>query len=188
LKADQATASIPVVVVSIIDEPGRGFSLGAADYLLKPVDREVLVRVMQRVVRNHAPNQRGKSVLVIDDDPVVLELMDAVLGAEGFEILKATDGGQGLQIARERNPALVVLDLLMPQMNGFEVVDEMHGSPETAAIPIVVLTNKSLSREEKDRLNGRIIAIRQKSEFNRADFVAQVRSLLKPEEPAWQAS
>jgi CheY-like chemotaxis protein len=188
LKADQATVSIPVVVVSIIDEPGRGFSLGAADYLMKPVDREVLVRVMQRVVQNHVPNQRGKSVLVIDDDPVVLELMEAVLRPEGFEILKAADGGQGLRIARERNPALVVLDLLMPQMNGFEVVDEMHGSPETAGIPIVVLTNRSLSREEKDRLNGRIIAVRQKSEFNRADFVAQVRSLLKPEETVWQGN
>ena len=188
LKADQATASIPVVVVSIVDERGRGFSLGAADYLLKPVDGEVLVRVIQRVVRNNARDHRGRSVLVIDDDPVILELMDAVLRPEGFEILKAIDGRQGLQIARERNPDLVVLDLLMPEMNGFEVVDEMHGSPDTSAIPIVVLTNKSLSREEKDRLNGRIIAIRQKSEFNRADFVAQVRSLLKPEEPAWQAN
>ena len=188
LKADQATASIPVVVVSIVDEPGRGFSLGAADYLLKPVDREVLARVIQRVVRSQARDQRGRSVLVIDDDPVILELMEAVLRPEGFEVLKAKDGRHGLQIARERNPDLVVLDLLMPEMNGFEVVDEMHGSPETASIPIVVLTNKSLSREEKDRLNGRIIAIRQKGEFHREDFVAQVRSLLKPEEPAWQAS
>jgi len=188
LKADQATASIPVVVVSIIDERGRGFSLGAADYLLKPVDGEVLVRVIQRAVRNNARDQRGRSVLVIDDDPVILELMDAVLRPEGFEVLKAKDGRHGLQIARERNPDLVVLDLLMPEMNGFEVVDAMHGSPETASIPIVVLTNKSLSREEKDRLNGRIIAIRQKGEFHREDFVAQVRSLLKPEEPAWQAS
>jgi PAS domain S-box-containing protein len=188
LKTDQATASIPVVVVSIVDEPGRGFSLGAADYLLKPVDGEVLVRVIQRVVRNNARNQRGRSVLVIDDDPVILELMEAVLRPEGFEVLKAKDGRHGLQIVRERNPDLVVLDLLMPDMNGFEVVDEMHGCPETASIPIVVLTNKSLSREEKDRLNGRIIAIRQKGEFHREDFVAQVRSLLKPEEPAWQAN
>lgn len=188
LKADQATASIPVVVVSIVDERGRGFALGAADYLLKPVDREVLARVIQRVVRNKARDQRGRSVLVIDDDPVILELMEAVLRPEGFEVLKAKDGRQGLQIARERNPDLVVLDLLMPEMNGFEVVDEMHGSPDTASIPIVVLTNKSLSREEKDRLNGRIIAIRQKGEFHREDFVAQVRSLLKPEESAWQAS
>ena len=188
LKADQATASIPVVVVSIIDERGRGFSLGAADYLLKPVDRDGLVRVIQRVVRSHARDQRGRSVLIIDDDPLILELMEVVLRPEGFEVLKARDGRHGLQIARERNPDLVLLDLLMPEMNGFEVVDEMHGCPETAAIPIVVLTNKSLSREEKDRLNGRIIAIRQKNEFNRADFVAQVRSLLKPEEPAWQAN
>jgi PAS domain S-box-containing protein len=188
LKADQATASIPVVVVSIMDERGRGFSLGAADYLLKPVDREVLVRVIQRVVRSNARDQRGRSVLVIDDDPLILELMEAVLRPEGFEVLKARDGRHGLQIARERNPDLVVLDLLMPEMNGFEVVDEMHGSPETASIPIVVLTNKSLSLEEKDRLNGRIIAIRQKGEFHREDFVAQVRSLLKPKESAWQAS
>lgn len=188
LKADQATASIPVVVVSIVDERGRGFALGAADYLLKPVDREVLARVIQRVVRNNARDQRGRSVLVIDDDPVILELMEAVLRPEGFEVLKAKDGRHGLQIVRERNPDLVVLDLLMPEMNGFEVVDELHGSPDTASIPIVVLTNKSLSREEKDRLNGRIIAIRQKGEFHREDFVAQVRSLLKPEESAWQAS
>ena len=188
LKADQATASIPVVVVSIVDERGRGFALGAADYLLKPVDRDVLARVIQRVVRNKARDQRGRSVLVIDDDPVILELMEAVLRPEGFEVLKAKDGRHGLQIVRERNPDLVVLDLLMPEMNGFEVVDEMHGSPDTASIPIVVLTNKSLSREEKDRLNGRIIAIRQKGEFHREDFVAQVRYLLKPEESAWQAS
>jgi PAS domain S-box-containing protein len=187
LKADQTTALIPVVVVSIIDEPGRGFSLGAADYLLKPVDREVLVRVIQRVARSNARGQGGRSVLVIDDDPVILELMEAVLRPEGFEVLKAKDGRHGLQIVRERNPALVVLDLLMPEMNGFEVVDEMHGRSETTAIPIVVLTNKSLTREEKDRLNGRIIAIRQKGEFHREDFVAQVRSLLKPEESAWQA-
>lgn len=188
LKADQTTALIPVVVVSIIDEPGRGFSLGAADYLLKPVDREVLVRVIQRVARSSASGQRERTVLVIDDDPVILELIEAVLRPEGFEVLKAKDGRHGLQMAHERNPALVVLDLLMPQMDGFEVVDEMKGRPETAAIPIVVLTNKSLSREEKDRLNGRIIAIRQKGEFHREDFVAQVRSLLKPEESAWQAS
>ncbi len=188
LKADQATASIPVVVVSIVDERGRGFALGAADYLLKPVDRDVLARVIQRVVRNKARDQRGRIVLVIDDDPVILELMEAVLRPEGFEVLKAKDGRHGLQIVRERSPDLVVLDLLMPEMNGFEVVDEMHGSPDTASIPIVVLTNKSLSREEKDRLNGRIIAIRQKGEFHREDFVAQVRSLLKPEESAWQAS
>ena len=188
LKANHATASIPVVVVSIVDEPGRGFALGAADYLMKPADRESLIRVVQRVARTPAQDRRGRSVLVIDDDPVILELMDAVLRPEGFEILKAIDGRHGVQIARERNPDLVVLDLLMPEMNGFEVVDELHGSPETSAIPIVVLTNKSLSREEKDRLNGRIIAIRQKNEFNRADFVAQVRSLLKPEEPAWQAN
>lgn len=188
LKADQVTALIPVVVVSIVDEPGRGFSLGAADYLLKPVDQEVLARVIQRVAQSHARGQRGRTVLVIDDDPVILELMEAVLRPEGFEVLKAKDGRHGLQIARERNPALVVLDLLMPEMNGFEVVDEMHGRPETSAIPIVVLTNKSLSREEKDRLNGHIIAIRQKGEFHRDDFVAQVRSLVKPEESAWQAS
>lgn len=188
LKADPVTALIPVVVVSIIDEPGRGFSLGAADYLLKPVDQDVLARVIQRVARSNARGERGMSVLVIDDDPVILELMEAVLRPEGFEVLKAKDGRHGVEIARERNPALVVLDLLMPGMNGFEVVDEMQGRPETSAIPIVVLTNKCLSREEKDHLNGRIIAIRQKGEFHREDFVAQVRSLLKPGESAWQAN
>jgi PAS domain S-box-containing protein len=182
LKTDSSMASIPIVVVSIVDEPARGFSLGAVDYLLKPIDREALVRVIQRVARRGSRDQRGRSVLVIDDDPIILELMEAVLRSEGFEVLKAKDGRHGLQIVRDRKPSLVVLDLLMPEMNGFEVVDEMQGSPQTARIPIIVLTNKSLSQEEKDRLNGNIVAIRKKSEFNRENFLAQVRSLLKPEE------
>ena len=127
-------------------------------------------------------------VMLVEDDVRLAALAKEYLEAYEFAVDIVDRGDAALVHFRATQPDLVVLDLLMPEMNGFEVVDEMHGCSETASIPIVILTNKSLSREEKDRLNGRIIAIRQKGEFHREDFVAQVRSLLKPEEPAWQAS
>lgn len=188
LKCDSLTASIPVVVVSILDERGRGFAMGAADYLAKPIDREQLLSAIQRVARTSSGNRLSMSVLVVDDDPLILELMEAVLCPEGFEIMRARDGRTGVQIALERHPGLIVLDLLMPDVDGFQVVDELRRHPGTADIPIIVLTNKTLSREDKDRLNGRISDIRQKAEFSRAEFVGQVHALLKLRESSWQTS
>jgi DNA-binding response OmpR family regulator len=162
--------------------------MGAADYLAKPIDREHLLAAIQRVTRTSSRDRVSKSVLVVDDDPLVLELMEAVLCSEGFEILRAEDGRTGVQIALQRRPGLIVLDLLMPDVDGFQVVDELRRNPDTTNIPIIVLTNKSLSREDKDRLNGRISDIRQKAEFSRAEFVGQVHALLRLQESSWQTS
>ena len=179
LKADSRTASIPVVVLSIVDERGKGFSLGATEYLVKPVDREDLVRAVRHAVRTSSPEVRDITVLAVDDDPIVLELMDAVLGPEDFTVVKAASGREGLELARQRRPDVIVLDLLIPDLDGFQVLDELKGDAETAHIPIIILTCKTLSQEDKQRLNGRVNYLKQKSDFSHTDFVAYLRSLVK---------
>jgi PAS domain S-box-containing protein len=188
LKTDQTIAAIPVVVVSILEERGKGFALGASDYLVKPVDREELIGTVQRVVPAGGPDARGITILAIDDDPLVLELMDAMLTPEGFTVLKAGDGREGLRLARLRRPDLIVLDLLMPEVDGFQVVDELKRDPATAGIQIIILTSKSLTPQDKDKLNGRIVDLKQKGEFSRAHFVAQLRSVLRAKGASWPAS
>jgi len=179
LKASARTASIPVVVLSIVDERGKGFALGATEYLVKPVDREVLVRAVRHAVRTSSPEVRDITVLAVDDDPIVLELMDAVLVPEDFTVVKAASGREGLELARQRHPDVIVLDLLMPDLDGFQVLDELKGDAETAHIPIIILTCKTLSQEDKQRLNGRVKYLKQKSDFSHTDFVAYLRSLVK---------
>ncbi len=178
IKADPFMASIPVVIVSIVDERGRGFALGATDYLIKPVERDTMVNAIQRVARMSKVADRHATILTIDDDPLLLELMEAILKPEGFTIVKARGGSEGIQLARQHRPDLIVLDLLMPDLDGFQVVDELKHDPLARSIPILVLTNKTLSREEKERLNGQISDLKQKAEFNRVEFVAHIRSLV----------
>jgi CheY-like chemotaxis protein len=111
---------------------------------------------------------------------MTVELVEAILSAEGFGILKAYGGEEGLAIAIRERPALIILDLLMPEVDGFAVVERLRGDPATAAIPIVILTNKSLTQDEKERLNGGIALLARKGEFSRAAFVELVRGLLQP--------
>jgi PAS domain S-box-containing protein len=178
LKADPVTANIPVVIVSIVDERGKGFALGAAEYLVKPVHKEELVQAVRRAVSGLRPDRCPATVLVVDDDPIALELMGAILEPEGFAVLKAPHGTQGLQLARDRRPDLIVLDLLMPEMDGFQILDALKQDQETAGIPIVILTMKSLTHEDKERLKGRITHLARKAEFGRSEFVTLIRSLV----------
>lgn len=180
LKNDRNIAGIPVVIVSILDERGKGFALGAAEYLVKPVDREDVISAVRRLARTSFAQPNWK-ILIVDDDPMVLELMQAVLEPEGFTVLKAGSGREGMTLAQQQRPHLIVLDLLMPDVDGFQVLDELKRTPLTASIPIVILTCKALSLSEKAVLNGRISDLVQKGGFNRADFVLQIRSLLELE-------
>ena len=118
------------------------------------------------------------TILAVDDDPMALELIQAVLEPEGWPVIKASGGTLGIRLARERRPHLIILDLLMPDVDGFQVLNELKRDPLTASIPIVVLTCKALTPEEKTALNGRIGDLVQKGEFSRGDFVAQIRSLV----------
>jgi signal transduction histidine kinase/DNA-binding response OmpR family regulator len=180
LKGDPATSAIPVVIVSMIDEHGAGFALGAADYLVKPVARESLLDALSRSV---APRRNPRTLVAIDDDPVDLDLLEAILVPEGWEVLRATGGEEGVRMVRRVRPAVVVLDLLMPDLDGFEVVERLRADPLVAGVPIVVLTGKDMTRADHDRLNGQISYIAQKGSLPKTGLIDLVGTLVGKDEP-----
>jgi len=175
IKGDRETANIPVIIVSMLDERGKGFALGADGYMLKPVDREDLLSTLKRLTDQGRNANEPCKVLAIDDDPVAIELIEAVLTPAGFAVLRATGGEEGISKARLELPSLIIVDLLMPEVDGFTVVKRLRADPATAAIPIVVLTAKSIGREDKERLNSQISYLVEKTGFSRGAFVDLVR-------------
>lgn len=172
LKADPGTAAIPVVVVSMLDERGRGFALGATEYLVKPVGKEQLLAALYRAA---AMPEQKHTVVAIDDDPLAIELVRASLEPEGWTVLGAATGQEGLALVRERQPSAVLLDLLMPGMDGFEVVEALRAAPETKSVPVVILTSMSMTHQDKERLQGRITYVARKTEFDLSGLAGLLR-------------
>ncbi|HZG68997.1 MAG TPA: GAF domain-containing protein, partial [Herpetosiphonaceae bacterium] len=131
VKVDPAIADVPVIIVSMIDQSGKGYALGAAEYFVKPVNRDALLATLQRVIGGAAVPDGPPQVLAIDDEPLALELIEAVLQPEGYAVLKATSGEMGLALAQQAWPAVVIVDLLMPGLDGFTVVDRLRADPAT---------------------------------------------------------
>jgi signal transduction histidine kinase/DNA-binding response OmpR family regulator len=183
LKADPGTAEIPVVVVSMLDERGRGFALGATEYLVKPVGKEQLLAALYRAA---AMERKGgkHTVVAIDDDPLAIELVRASLEPEGWTVLGAATGEQGLAMIREQQPSAVLLDLLMPGMDGFEVVEALRADPETKSVPVVILTSKSMTPQDKERLQGRITYAARKAEFDLSGLGGLLRWASTSQSPA----
>jgi signal transduction histidine kinase/CheY-like chemotaxis protein len=174
LKSDPATASVPVVIVSMVDEHGAGFALGASDYLVKPVDRDRLLDAVSHCVR---PPGGARTAVAIDDDPVDLALLEAVLAPDGWRVVRATGGEEGVRAVRRERPAVVLLDLLMPDVDGFAVVEQLRADPEVGDVPIVVLTSKDMTRADHERLAGQISFLAQKGAYQHAalaDLVGRV--------------
>src|SRR6516164_2067335 len=172
LKADPGTAQIPVIVVSMLDERGRGFALGASEYLVKPVGKEELLAAVYRAAEMP---ERKHTVVAIDDDPLAIELVKASLEPEGWTVLGAATGQDGLALIRERQPSAVLLDLLMPGMDGFEVVEALRADPDTKSVPVVILTSKSMTQQDKERLQGRITYVARKTEFDLSGLAGLLR-------------
>jgi CheY-like chemotaxis protein len=171
LKADPDLADIPVVMLTIVDDKNLGYTLGAADYLTKPIDRERLVTVLDKY-------RRDLPVLVVDDDLTVRQLLRRMLEPEGYAVLEAENGRAALERLRELSPALILLDLMMPEMDGFEFLAEFRRHEAWRAIPVVVVTAKDLSGEDRERLNGYVQKILQKGTHGRSELLAEVRELV----------
>ena len=171
LKADPALAEIPVIMLTMVDDRGLGYALGAAEYLTKPLDRERLLAA----VRKH---RRDLPVLVVDDDPVVRELLRRQLEAEGYRVSEAADGRAALARLREAVPGVILLDLMMPEMDGFELMEAMRREAGWAGIPVVVLTAKDLTAEDRERLNGRVERVLQKGAYTKDALLGEVRRLV----------
>ncbi len=171
LKADSALADIPVIMLTIVDDRNLGYALGAADYLSKPIDRERLVAVLRQ-------HRRDRPVLVVDDDPEVRDLFRRMLEPEGYKVVEAPNGRAGLDRLRAGAPGVILLDLMMPEMDGFEFVAEVRRHAAWRAIPIVVVTAKDLSHDDRQRLNGHVERILQKGAYGREQLLAEVRELV----------
>ena len=160
LKARPETRDIPVVIVSITDDKQLGRSLGAVDFLVKPVRREELLEVVARAGR--AAGRTVRRVLIVDDEPASVEPAAELLRGHGCEVEQAADGAAGLARLDGLLPDLVILDLLMPGMNGFEMVDRLRADPRTAELPVLVYTSQDLAPEERERLSRQVQSITAK--------------------------
>ncbi|HEY1339656.1 MAG TPA: response regulator, partial [Bryobacteraceae bacterium] len=174
LKADPALCDIPVVMVTIVDDKNLGYTLGAADYLTKPVDRERLSAVLTKYRCPHPPCP----VLLIEDDDTTREMMRTMLERDGWRVIEAADGEQGLARLADSEPNVVLLDLMMPKMDGFEFIVEMHRHEEWRQIPIVVITAKELTAEDRRKLHGSVEKVLLKGAYSREELLGKVRELV----------
>jgi len=171
LKADADVADIPVIMLTIVDDKNLGYALGASDYLTKPIDRERLVTVLKQY-------QRDRPVLVVDDDPTVRHLFRRILEPEGYAVVEAENGRVALERLREVSPSVILLDLMMPEMDGFDFAAELRRHEVWREIPIIVVTARDLSRDDHERLNGYVQKILQKGAHGRDQLLAEVRELV----------
>jgi CheY-like chemotaxis protein len=161
IKGDPELADIPVILVSIVDEKQRGFTLGATDYLVKPVDRKRLAAVLRTVCGRDS----GK-LLIVEDDESSRALLRAAVEREGWSVTDAANGRIGLERLEEAKPDGILLDLMMPEMDGFEFVNRLRARDEWREIPVIVVSALDLSPEDKIRLSGKVAAVIHKSGQN----------------------
>jgi len=160
LKKTAVTAAIPVIVVTVVDEPKVGLALGAAEYLVKPVDKEVLLETVRRHI---GPGSNGPAkVLVVDDEAGTRELLEEMLESDGYIPLLAANGKEALAALSHISVSAILLDLIMPEMDGFELLLRMKEDPGLRNIPVLVLTAKDLTDQEIEMLRHETIGLFQK--------------------------
>jgi signal transduction histidine kinase/DNA-binding response OmpR family regulator len=171
IKGDPDLVDLPIILMTIVDEKKRGYALGATEYLVKPVDRQKLVDVLRALC-----GSTGRPLLMVDDDDLGRGQMRTALEQQGWTVTEASDGRDALARLNEARPDVIVLDLMMPEMDGFEFLEEMRRNAEWRDIPVVVVTAKDLTDADRIRLNGGIERIIQKTDCD--DMLREVRSVL----------
>ena len=173
LKSDPDTASIPVVMLTITAERQRGYALGATDYLTKPIQRSRLIDMLRRYSSNSG------SVMLVEDDEETRNILRRVLENSGWRALEARHGKEALELLETEIPDLILLDLMMPEMDGFQVLDELRAVQKWEHIPVIVLTAMELSVDELQRLNRRVSQVLQKGSTSTKALVDQIRHLAR---------
>jgi signal transduction histidine kinase/CheY-like chemotaxis protein len=173
IKGDPRLADIPVVLVTIDDDRSRGYSLGATEYMIKPIDRERLVHLLKNI-----SSPVAQRILLVDDDAIMRESVRRVLEQEKWEVAEASNGRIALQHLAESCPDAIVLDLMMPEMDGFEFLAEMRQSAQWRDIPVLVLTAKDLSAEDQNRLNGYVERVMQKNASELDELLRELGRIL----------
>ena len=172
LQKTPETANIPIIIVSIVDQKQVGFALGAADYLVKPIRKPVLLET----IRKHVPHQTDDdaAILLVDDDPKTLELLEETLRSAGYETQSVQSGARALEVLSSKLVSAVLLDLLMPGMDGFEVIRHVREQATLKDLPILVMTAKTLAQEEIALLSRETQALFQKNGSWRQQLMVEV--------------
>src|SRR6266478_4847178 len=173
LRQDPDLADIPVIMVTIVDEHRRGIALGAAGYLTKPIDRERLTRMIGRF---RAP-ARPTRVLLVEDDATQRERLRGWLDGDQWKVQEAGNGKEALAVLKDTKPDVILLDLMMPEMDGFAVVAALQKEPRWRDIPVVVVTARDLDAKDRERLNSGVQSVLVKETFRPADLVERIRRL-----------
>jgi PAS domain S-box-containing protein len=175
IKQIPAVSNIPVVIISIVADASKGFALGAAAVMQKPISRQELYDSLVGLGLFPVSEGASLNILVVDDDPKAVELIAVRLKGLASTVLRAGGGREAIDVARRELPDLIVLDLMMPEVSGFDVVLALHDDPATARIPILIVTSKPVTPEDRFRLNGYVTAIMDKADFNPERFTAEIR-------------
>jgi CheY-like chemotaxis protein len=175
LKTDPETSQIPIIICSIIGETDKALSMGIAHYLLKPIAENDLLDTLARI--EHPDT--GGYVLVVDDNPDDRKLLHRILENAGYTVKEADGGAEAIEKIAEKPPYLVVLDLMMPDVDGFVVLEKLKGNKSTRHIPVVVVTAKELSSLEQQLLNQRALTLLQKGLFDQKQLLVDVSTALE---------
>ena len=181
LKEDSTTSSIPVIMLTIIDKKAMGFNLGASAYLLKPLNPAEAKATLDRIIDKSSSHQRR--VLVIDDDPNIADMLRQVLPEDDFCLESAPDGIAGLQAVKTFQPDIILLDIIMPRLDGFGVIDNLRGDPETRSLPIIVISARDLNATEFSCLNDAAASVFKKQGFQGEKLVEEIERALKNKNP-----
>jgi CheY-like chemotaxis protein/anti-sigma regulatory factor (Ser/Thr protein kinase) len=185
LRKSPETANIPIIIVSIVDEKQVGFALGAADYLIKPIRKSVLLET----IRRHVPYQSDDdaAILLVDDDPRTLALLEETLRAAGYETQSVRSGARALEVLSSKLISAVLLDLLMPGMDGFEVIHHVRQEPTLQELPILVMTGKNLTADESALLGRETQALLLKSGSWQQQLIGELGRVIKSQKLAESA-
>jgi CheY-like chemotaxis protein len=173
LKEDPELGHIPVVMVTMLDDRSLGFALGATDYVTKPVDPPRLVAVLRRLCR-----EPDATILVVDDDDASRSMLVRIVRDAGWTTVEAENGLEALARLEEVQPALILLDLVMPEMDGFALAARLREDPQWSRVPVIVVTGKDLTAEDRARLNGYVARVLRKQDVGSEGLIAELRALI----------
>ncbi len=175
LKADPDLASIPVIMATILDDQSMGFSLGVTDFLVKPIQRQQL----ENLLAKYQDHLSSKLILIVDDDANNRELIQKQLEKGKWTVLQANNGIQALELLQQHTPALILLDLMMPELDGFGFIEQLRQHDHWQRIPVVIITAKTLTKDDQIRLGGYVEAVLQKGSYTRQSLLQEVRLLIE---------
>lgn len=174
LKRQPETKNIPIIILSIVDNKKLGFSLGASDYIVKPISKDVLIKRVHKLCEE----KDLKKILIVDDDLTQAELVEEILASDDYISEVATSGEMAIQLTRHKVFDLIILDLLMPQVDGFAVLENLRQDPTSNRIPVLILTGKLLTQEDQQKLSGKNYHLFLKSMFSREKLLEQIHRIL----------